>query len=245
MKLTLPTVARPRVEKPPSSVRVLLAGSAKSGKSTLAAGFLPKSTLIIDTQHGTDLLPGEHFVQHVAAWDEFVEVVNLLVRGNHDYETVVLDLVNDLWRFCDFHHAGKNGITAAATDDYQKAVRTARADFQQTIGKLVASPLGIWMLTHTREVPEKATTRHKVSLPDKEVHEYIVGVVEYVWVVERDKLAPSLMTEPSARFEAGGRTPVPDGMACDPRQLWIELDKGLNPSKYDENGNPIKQKVAA
>jgi hypothetical protein len=73
---------------------------------TLAANWAPDSTLIIDTQHGTDLLPGEHFVSHVNDWTEFCGVVDKLCAGEHEFRTVVIDMVDDVFRFADRHYAG-------------------------------------------------------------------------------------------------------------------------------------------
>src|SRR4051812_23518464 len=102
----------------PMNARVFLAGTPKVGKTTLAASWAPTQTLIVDTQHGTDLLEGEHFVSHASDWPRFVETIKSLLGGGHPFKTVVLDLVDDLWMFCDSAHAGKGRSLATATDDY-------------------------------------------------------------------------------------------------------------------------------
>jgi predicted GTPase len=78
----LPTKKQSResLDVTPLNARVMLAGTPKAGKSTLAASWAPDSTLIIDTQHGTDLLDGDHFVKHVSNWTEFASTVDALTR---------------------------------------------------------------------------------------------------------------------------------------------------------------------
>lgn len=243
--MTLPTTPTPRAEFPPERARVLVAGPAKAGKSTLAAGFLPQTSLIIDTQHGTDLLDGEHYVKHVASWTDFASTVDALVKDPGHYTHVVIDLVSDVWRWCDIHHAGKNAPSAAASNDFQNSIRGAETVFTQKVGELAQTSLGLWFVTHSREKQDGDITRHQVSLANKAVDEYLRGVVQYVWLLERRGPSPHLVTEPSAKFEAGGRTHVAPGDP-DPRRIWLELDKGLNPSKYTvKNTEKDTGKVAA
>lgn len=230
--MKLPDTKRVRPEIPPASVRVLLAAPPKAGKSTLLGAWLPDTTLIIDTQDGSSLLDGDHYVQPVSDWQGFVDTVDALCAGGHPYTTVGIDLISDVWRFCDLAKAGKGAETAASTNDYQATIRAAEAVFIKTIGRLVDTGMGLWLLSHTREVTDGEITRQKVSLANKGVAEYLTGVVQYVWLMERVGTRPQLITEPSAKFEAGGRTPVPNRMQADARELWKALDRGLNPHKY-------------
>jgi hypothetical protein len=241
--MKLPDTKRARPETPPASVRVLLAAPPKAGKTTLASAWLPDTTLLIDTQGGTTLLDGEHYVQPVSNWQDFEGAVDALCAGDHPFSCVVIDLISDVWRYCDLAKAGKGAETAASTNDYQNTIRAAEAVFIKTIGRLVDTGMGIWFLTHTREVADGEITRQKVSLANKNVAEYLTGVVQYVWLMERVGVKPQLITEPSAKFEAGGRTPVPNRMQADARELWTALNRGLNPHKYDKDGNPVKTKT--
>jgi hypothetical protein len=71
--LALPTVPADAgdVADHAAAARVFVAGFPKVGKSTLLGQWAPETTLIVDTHHGTDLLDGEHFVQHVSDWTSF------------------------------------------------------------------------------------------------------------------------------------------------------------------------------
>jgi hypothetical protein len=119
----LPTTKQSResLDVTPLNARVMLAGTPKAGKSTLAASWAPDTTLIIDTQHGTDLLDGDHFVKHVANWTEFASTVDALASNEHAFKTVVIDMIDDVWMFVDQHHAGPGKSLATATDDYGRS----------------------------------------------------------------------------------------------------------------------------
>lgn len=210
----------------PMGARVFLAGMPKSGKTTLAASWAPKETLIVDTQHGTDLLDGEHYVSHVGDWPSFAETISKVLAGSHQFKTVVLDLVDDVWNFCDAAHAGKGRSLATATDDYGRAAKNAEGAFRDTVGKLLASDLGVWFLTHTKTIEDNGVTRYVPKL-DGKVQTYVQGATQFVFLAETLGPKRVLHTQPSAKFEAGSRVPLPEPMAMDARELYKAMAAGL------------------
>lgn len=227
--MTLPTEKQTRSKTiTPASARIMLVGTPKVGKTTLAAAWAPDKTLIIDTHRGTTLLDGEHYVEHVTNWQKFVQTVDELVAGGHHYDTVMIDLIDDVWRFCDVAHATKGSVAASAVDDYQKAIRTAETVFYGTIGKLTSSPLGVWFLSHAREKQDGNITRYGTKL-DNRVETYIKGVCQGVFLAEALGPKRVLHTQPSAKFEAGSRFNLPEPMDLDARALWAAMNASLNP----------------
>jgi hypothetical protein len=232
----------------PMNVRVMLAGMPKAGKSTLAAAWAPDTTLIIDTQRGTTLLDGEHYVSHVEDWMGFDQVVKDLTTGEHQFKTVVIDMIDDVWNFADAYFAGKNAVLASATDDWQRSIKTAEGMFRQTIGRLLAAPLGVWFLTHTREKQDGQLTRYVPKLEPR-VLTYVQGACEVILLAETLGTGRVLHTQPSAKFEAGTRIPLPEPMAMDARKLYAAMAEGLKPSQAPGKANgkttTTKQEVAA
>lgn len=226
--MTLPTTKQSRASLgvTPMNARVLLAGMPKAGKSTLAAAWAPDKTLIVDTQQGTTLLDGEHFVAHVSDWPGFVKVVDELLAGGHKFETVVLDMVDDLWAFVDQYCAGRNAVLATATDDYNRAAKAAEGTFRQQVGRLLASDLGIWFLSHTKIVQDGDRTRYVARL-DARVLTYVQGACQFVLMAETLGPKRQLRTAPTAKFEAGGRVALADPMDLDARKLYAAISKGL------------------
>lgn len=226
--MTLPDQKQSRAGASPLHARVMLAGTPKVGKSTLAAAWAPDTTLIVDTHNGTKLLDGEHFISHVKAWAEFEAVVTELEAGSHPFETVVLDLVDDLWIFADGAHAGKGKTLATATDDYGRSGKSAEGAFRQVIGRLLALDLGVWFLTHTKTIEDAGVTRHVAKL-DGKVVTYVQGAADFVFLAEHLGPRRLLHTAPSAKFEAGSRVPLPEPMDLDARALYAAMNAGLNP----------------
>lgn len=228
--MSLPTEKQSRssLGVTPLNARIMLAGMPKAGKSTLLSQWAPETTLIIDTQKGSTLLEGEHYVAHVRNWADFAALVDELVKGDHPYKTVGIDMVDDLWAFVDKHCAGKNSVLASATDDWQRSIKTAEGTFREVIGKLLSTDLGVWFLTHTREKQEGELTRYMPRL-DGKVLTYVQGACQFVFLVETLGTKRVLHTQPSAKFEAGGRVPLPEPMELDARKLYAAMAAGLKP----------------
>lgn len=227
-KVTLTTTKQSResLNVTPLNARVMLAGMPKSGKSTLLGQWAPDSTLIVDTQHGTDLLEGEHYVEHVADWLRFEQIVDALCRGDHQYKTVGLDLVDDLWNFVDQHCANRGATLATATDDYQRSAKNAEGTFRAAISRLLATDLGIWFVSHTKPVEVEKVTRYVPRL-DGRVLTYVQGAVQFIFLAETLGPKRQLHTQPTARFEAGSRVVLPDPMDLDARKLYAAMARGL------------------
>jgi len=230
---------------PPRRARVLLGATYKVGKSTLLGTWAPTTTLIVDTQQGTLLLEGEHFVVHTHDWPTFVRVVNDICAGNHRFHTVGLDLVNDLWRFCDLYYGKvEDGIRtpASGVDDYQRSIKRAVAAFNQQVGRLLGAPIGIWFITHLRErMNIKGELLAYVPDMDKNVHAYIAGAVDFLWLAESVKGKRQIHTQPTQHFEAGSRVPIASPLPMDARAVATAMDMALNPAKYEDG----RRKVAA
>ena len=220
--------SREQLRKSPLDVTVLLAGMPKVGKTTLAGSWPAETTLIVDTQNGTAFLDGEHYVTHVQDWPTFVELIDELIAtaGERGIRTVILDLADDLWRFCDVHHAGKNAVSAGATDDYQKSLRTAKTIWATELGRLIGSGLGVWFMTRVKEKQDGKLTRY-APLLEKEALSYVQSVCEVILLAETLGVERQLHTAPTAKFEAGSRFPLPDPLPMDAKVLYRAMGETL------------------
>jgi hypothetical protein len=236
---------------PPRRARILLGGAAKTGKTTTLGEWAPQTTLIVDTQNGTHLLDGEHYVQHVRDWPGFVATVQDICAGGHPFHTIGLDLTNDLWAFCDLYYGRRDKDTglvfpASSQDDYGRSSSKARAGFKNTMGRLLAAPVGVWFLTHLQDKTDKEgkLTVYRPDL-DKNVYAYISGAADFVWLAEVVKGGQRVLhTQPTPHFEAGSRgpanRPMPSPLALNVREIALALDRVLNPQKYDDAGQPVQ-----
>lgn len=228
--LALPTAPQTRetLQITPLDARVFIAGFPKVGKTSLLGEWASKTTLIVDTHHGTDLLDEGHFVMHVSSWADFERVVALIVAGEHSFKTIGLDLIDDIWKFADLHAAQKKGQVAAGLVEYGKGTAEAEGLFRQAIGKLFASDYGIWFLSHTDTEENGGQTRYVPRL-DKRVRTYVEGACQFIFLAETLGPRRLLHTAPTAKFQAGSRVPLPEPMEMDARKLYEAMAAGLKP----------------
>jgi hypothetical protein len=225
----------------PMAARVSLIGLPKVGKSTLAAQWAPDTTLFVDLQHGTDLIPGDHYVQHCDDWIDFEKTCTALAAGGHRYRTVVIDTIDKAYKFADRHAAAKyGGKVAAGVVEFGKGTAEAEGLFRKAIdGLLGRRGMGIWFIGHA--VIESINSVDKmIPKLDKRVRDYIAGEVEHILVAEKIGKRTVLHTTATARFEAGSRVNLPDPLEMDARKLYAALQAGIDqlaaPGESSTNG---------
>lgn len=233
--VALPT--KPQARKAsPADARVFLGGQPKVGKTTLASQWNPAKTLFLDCEGGTRMLEGEHFVQQIETYQQFVETVDALEKGEHDYETFVVDTIDQLVKLCDRHVASGRGALAAGVVDYGKGLAELEALIRRDLGRLLSLGKGVWLLGHT-ELVEVNKVQRMVPTVDKRVRGYILGACDFVLQAEAAGSKRILHTQPSERFEAGSRVPMPDPLEMDSRKLWAAMAAGLKANgKSSRNG---------
>lgn len=241
--LTLPTA--PQVRKAsPNDARVFLGGSPKVGKTTLASRWLPAHTLFLDFEGGTRMLEGDHFVQPVATYQEFVEAVKAITTTEHTFQTIMIDTVDQLVKHCDRHVAEGRGALAAGTVDYGKGLAELDALVRRDVGKLLSTGLGIWFLGHT-ELVEVQKSQRMVPTVDKRVRGFILGACDFIFQAEALGPRRILHTQPSERFEAGSRVPMPEPLDMDAKKIWAAMAKGLKSAPAVKAALPATPEVEA
>jgi hypothetical protein len=230
--VALPTT--PQVRKAsPVDARVFLGGQPKVGKTTLASQWNPKRTLFLDCEGGTRMLDGEHFVQPIKVYQDFVEAVDALAKGEHEYDTVMVDTVDQLVKLCDHHVASGRGALAAGVVDYGKGLAELEALIRRDLGRLLSLGYGVWMLGHT-ELTEVNKVQRMIPTVDKRVRSYILGACDYVFLAEAAGSKRIIHTQPSERFEAGSRVPMPEPLEMDARKVWSAMAAGLTATDTPE-----------
>jgi hypothetical protein len=84
----------------------LIYGAPKTGKSTLASQF--DSPLFIATESGLNAL--ETYNVTVDNWESFINTCADIAKGDHQFKTIVIDTVDNLFKFCSNYICKKNNI---------------------------------------------------------------------------------------------------------------------------------------
>lgn len=229
MTFTLPSKPQSvaTLKPDPSSARVYLMGAPKVGKTTMAGDWMPDRTLFLDLQHGTDLLPGSHYVSHIDTWTEFEQATEKVAAGGHSFKTIVIDTIDMAYKLADAHVGDKRGHAAAGLVEYGKGTAEAEGLFRRAVGRLLACRgLGIWFVGHAVLVEVEKKQKYVPAL-DKRVQLYITGEAEHIFIAEKIGNRTVLHTQASQRMEAGSRLPLPPTLPMEARAVYAAMQAGL------------------
>lgn len=249
--MTLPTEKSARSLNP-DRLKALLYGPPKVGKSTFASKINPDHTLFIPTEPGLGSL--EVFQAPAANWSEFRQIGADLAKDPKQFEIVVIDTVDELYRLCSDHVCTELGIKHPADADYGKGWAAVRDEFALRVGKLAGLGLGVWFISHAedREVKKKVGTK-TVTQPSLagQGRKFLTGFVDFIFLAtwegeEGDERV--LRTQGGEHHEAGGRVPedvaaLPDPLPLDPAALRKAMAAVLVPTQ--KAAKDAARKVAA
>lgn len=186
------------VRRKPSAIttkKLWLYGAPFTGKTTLADAF-PKP-LMINTDGNIkavtapyvrvkdDVKSEGRITKRVLAWDGFKEIIEELERGDNTFETVVVDLLEDLYEACRLYMYNKKGWEHESDDSF-RAWDMVRTEFYSTMKRLLnLDRYNIILISHedtTKDLTKR--TGEKISsvrpnMSDK-VASKIAGMVDVV-----------------------------------------------------------------
>lgn len=214
MTLELPTQMTPPSLNP-DTAKVLLYGPPKIGKTTLAATVDPEHTLLLATEAGYGAL--EAFVQPITSWNQFRQVGPALLENEHQFKTLVIDTVDELYKFCTEQVMLDLGVKHPADLEYGRGWGAVSDEFRLRVGALCALGLGVWFISHSKEEEVKARVGSiTVTSPTLTGggRKFLLGFVDFILLarseVHEDGERRVLRTAATENFEAGGRVTLPD-----------------------------------
>lgn len=229
----------------PDALRAVIYGKPGAGKTTLAAGWYPKTNLLIDLEGGTRMLPGEHFVARPTSYGEFMTLVNDLVAGDHNFATVTIDTIDNLVRMADSEAGQRGGKVAAGLVEYGKGLADRDATVLRDIRKLLSTDLGVLLVAHPTTVTEDKDGDSTEKIypridPNDRIRQEVLGLVDFVLHVDKD--THTIQTGGDPRVETKRRVELPDSLDADARQLAVAVQKGI--AETGDAKKPAAKKAA-
>jgi phage nucleotide-binding protein len=219
----------PKNERKPMSKIVKKAvwvyGSPFSGKSTIANDF--PEPLFINTDGNLKFLPGGEppkveIVNRVLvegrqtkvtlAWEVFKEAISELEKKQNDFETIVVDLLEDVYEHCRIYIYQREGITHESDNSF-KYYDIVRTEFLSTLKRLVNLDYNIVLISHedtSKDITKKSgdkITSISPNLPEK-VAKKVAGMVDIVARVVADGDERTLSFKTNEVIFGGGRLTV-------------------------------------
>lgn len=161
-------------------IKMMLYGVPSVGKSVFALQF-PKP-FFITTDGNYEWLDEfgakEEDHKQVNSWKEFES----FIKNNafSKYETIVIDLIEDLFKWCEAEFCVKNKLEYVGDMAYGKGYRITRDDFFVEISKLLALPKNIIFLSHEsmQVVKDKRGVETTLYYPSKTIPEPLRDAIE-------------------------------------------------------------------
>lgn len=132
-------------------------GEPAVGKSVFSLGW--EKPFFICTDENYDYLKcfgakdEDHI--HITSWEEFKQLVKKFDFSK--YETIVVDLIEDLYQWCDAEYCKRNKIDDLSDVGYGKAYKIVRNDFTYYILQLLNKKANVILLSHQDESIGKTT----------------------------------------------------------------------------------------
>ena len=232
----------PKTKTPPKTfletLTILIYAMPKLGKSTLAAQF--PNTLFLATEAGLNHL--EVFQEPILSWEQFCTTLAEVARGDHQFRTIAVDTVDNLFQLCREYVLKKLGIEHESDLGYAKGFHAVSGEWHRVLTKLSMLPYGIIFISHATEKEFETRTgkltRVVPTLPNK-AREVLLNIVDIIMYgdFETQAKAPKgsvppppkrvLRTKPTMYYEAGDRTRrLPDTIDFDYQALVDAWEKG-------------------
>ena len=216
---TLPKNVR-RKQETPTRRTMWLYGAPFSGKTTFADSA--PDPLMLNTDGNAvyvtapyvaikdEITVNGRITQRKMAWAVFKEYVEELEKGQNDFKTIVIDLVNDTYEMCRLYMYDKLGITHESDDTF-RAWDKVRTEYLSTMRRVTNLPYeNIILLSHedtTKDLTKKSGEKIssvKPKMADK-VTDAISGMVGFVGRVYVDEGKHLLSIKSDEVVYGGGR----------------------------------------
>lgn len=199
-EIMLPSINRVDVSKA-SKKKVWIYGAAFSGKTTFADQAPTPLNLNTDGNVKYVSMPRLQIKDEVSmngriketkfAWQVFKDAIEELETGS-DFETIVVDLLEDTYEYCRLYMYDKLGIEHESDDTF-RAWDKVRSEYMRWIKKLLNLDYNIILISHedkTKDITKKSGDKYTSISPNinEKVSKKVAGLVDIVArvVVEDD-----------------------------------------------------------
>lgn len=152
------------------------------------------------------------------AWEVFIEAIDEIVKGEHTYKTIVVDLLDDVFQYCRAYYMKKLKIDHEADLGYGKGYDIVRNAFLIVIRTLINSGYNVVLVSHEKVMSVKDRIGREITRFVPAISESVAGKL-------------SGMVDITGRVMI--KTEETDGKIIDKRILY------LNATKEQVGGNRI------
>jgi hypothetical protein len=241
---------------------ILLYSQPKLGKSTFASQF--PDAVFFECEPGLNHL--DVYKVPTYTWDDLLSACKQIADGKHPFKTIVVDTVDNAFKFCSEHVCAKHNIEYEGDMGHGKGWALVKNEWHRVLTRLASLPYGLVLISHAQDkVIETRTgeyTKTQPSLPDR-ARNVVIGLVDIILygdaVTRKDEAGAVtidrvLRTKPHPTYEAGDRTGrLPDLLPLDYgafSRAYLSSANRSNPgassvAKCDQPGSTLNAKAKA
>ena len=198
-----------------SRKKIWIYGAPFSGKTTLADAFPNPIMLNTDGNINSFTAPMIEIKetmsgrQRINAWDTFKETIDELQKGDHEFETIVVDLCEDTYEHCRRWAYDKLGIEHESDNSF-KAYDYVRSEFLTVFKRLLTLNYNIVLISHedlSKDITKKSGDKITAIKPNiaEKVANKLAGMVDLVARVVADGNDRTLQFKSDDVVFGGGR----------------------------------------
>lgn len=186
--------------KSSKKLKLYLYGAPMSGKTTFANGF--PEPLMLNTDGNIQYVDAPYIAirdeikmdgrlkETKYAWEIFKGAVDEIIAGQHNYKTIIIDLIEDVYEACRVYMYKKLEIEHESDAGYGKGYDMIRTEFLTTIKRIINSDYNIVLLSHDKIEEVKlrggtSITSYTVNLQEK-IAKKLAGMVDITARVVQD-----------------------------------------------------------
>lgn len=139
-------------------------GQSMSGKTYLARQF--PNPIIINTDGNAKKVTTPSI--EVFDFETFVKVLSEIEAGKHDFETIIIDLVDDVKTMLEVYVCKKHGVESLADAPFGKAFGDVKTTWKTLMVRLSQLPYNIVFISHVVETPDEANSQRMIEVPSLE-----------------------------------------------------------------------------
>jgi hypothetical protein len=234
----------PTAKTPPKAIlqdlTVLLYGQTKIGKSSMCSQA--EGALFLATEPGLNSLTA--YQAPIQCWEDLLAACAEIAEGGHPFKTVIIDTVDNAYKFCAEYILRKFKIEHESDLGYGKGYALINNEFQRVLTKLAFQPYGLFLVSHAKEVEMETRTGKHIrvvpTLPDK-ARKIVLGMADMVLFCDLEvetaadgvqRVRRVIRTKPSVYYEAGDRTGrLPETLDLDYTLFLREFNAATTPPK--------------
>lgn len=202
--------------------KIWVYGQPFSGKTTFACGAPKHFVLSTDgnAEYSTDsykVIADEvkvegRMTKRRLAWDVLKSEIETLERREKDYQTVILDLVEDTYEMCRLYMYEKLGIEHESDNSF-KAWDAVRVEYLSTMRRFINLPYDVVLISHedsTKDLTKKSGDKVTSIQPNisPKIANKLAGMVALVGRCTVDNGKYQLEIKPDEVVFGGGRLGV-------------------------------------